>query len=179
MRKCSNEEDTLRNRTFFPPLLAYPCSVYPLESPSAFSAGATLDPQLPNKRAVSNILKGRPSAVGWVKNLREKLGPQATDLGPLMDPFRYVLIFFSFFVRCISRRRLLQIGRSAVGWNLKLMMGWGIIPNLGLEKVSATQSAFPRCCHAQTLRRPTLMVCFCIQNFTLPTSFYRAGASTP
>ena len=58
-------------------------------------------------------------------------------------------------------------------------MGWGIIPNLSLEKVSATQSAFPRCCHAQTLLRPTLMVCFCIQNFTLPTSFYRAGASTP
>jgi len=56
---------------------------------------------LSNRRAVTNIVQGRPSAVGWIKNLPEKLGPRVADLGPLMDFFRYVLSPFSFFVRYI------------------------------------------------------------------------------
>jgi len=82
-------------------LLAYPCSVYLIKCPSAFPTCATSSSQLSNRRAVTNIVQGRPSAVGWIKNLPEKLGPRVADLGPLMDFFRYVLSPFSFFVRYI------------------------------------------------------------------------------
>ncbi|EDR10479.1 uncharacterized protein LACBIDRAFT_316913 [Laccaria bicolor S238N-H82] len=43
--------------------------------------------QFPNRRAVSSIVNNQPSfTVGWVKNLREKIGPRVADLKPLMDP---------------------------------------------------------------------------------------------
>ena len=36
------------------------------------------------------LLKERPSAVGWEKNIQGKLGARMADLAPMMDPARCV-----------------------------------------------------------------------------------------
>ncbi|KAJ3984434.1 hypothetical protein F5890DRAFT_1517061 [Lentinula detonsa] len=60
----------------------------------------------------------RPNAVGWEKNVQGKLGPRMADLAPMMDPVR--------------------LANQAVDLNLKLMR-WRILPELDLEKISATK----------------------------------------
>lgn len=38
------------------------------------------------------VEEGRPGVVGWEKNDQGKLGPRMADLGPLLDPVKFVLL---------------------------------------------------------------------------------------
>jgi hypothetical protein len=72
----------------------------------------------------------RPASVGWERNKAGKLGSRMADLGPMMDPARYV---------CPGHTRLTcRLADQAVDLNLKLMR-WRIMPSLDLEKISSTK----------------------------------------
>ncbi|XP_057314332.1 ubiquitin-like modifier-activating enzyme ATG7 isoform X2 [Hydractinia symbiolongicarpus] len=57
-------------------------------------------------------------AIGWEKNQRDKMGPRMVNLSSTMDP--------------------VKLAESAVDLNLKLMR-WRLVPDLNLEKISATK----------------------------------------
>lgn len=50
------------------------------------ASSLVVDTELPS---TSNYSEGK--AVGWERNAQGKLGPRLADLGPLMDPARYIL----------------------------------------------------------------------------------------
>ncbi|CAG5132742.1 unnamed protein product [Candidula unifasciata] len=63
-------------------------------------------------------LEGVPDCVGWEKNEKQKLVPKLVNLSSSMDP--------------------VKLAESAVDLNLKLMR-WRLLPDLDLEKISATR----------------------------------------
>jgi ubiquitin-like modifier-activating enzyme ATG7 len=72
----------------------------------------------------------RPASVGWERNKAGKLGSRTADLGPMMDPARYVLLRNTMLT--------LRLADQAVDLNLKLMR-WRIMPSLDLETISSTK----------------------------------------
>ena len=81
--------------------------------------------------------EGKPSAVGWEKNVQGKLGPRLADLAPMMDPVRYVRHILSKTTSLLTRF-VHRLADQAVDLNLKLMR-WRILPSLDLEKIATTR----------------------------------------
>ncbi|XP_059150517.1 ubiquitin-like modifier-activating enzyme ATG7 isoform X2 [Physella acuta] len=79
-----------------------------------FGQSLVMTVELPAREDLSEL----PECVGWEKNERQKMGPRMVNLSSSMDPVR--------------------LAESAVDLNLKLMR-WRLLPDLELEKISATR----------------------------------------
>lgn len=72
----------------------------------------------------------RPQAVGWERDGTGKLASRVANLGPMMDPNRFVTLRLPML--------MCRLADQAVDLNLKLMR-WRIMPELDLEKIAVSK----------------------------------------